>query len=120
MIYANVSDVEAGFRTLTGDEAERAATLVKEASVIVDAFNSTADGSRKALVVCNMVRRVLGDGQTYSVPMGATNGSMSALGYSQSWTMSSGSAGELYLSKLDKRLLGVSTAIGARSPLEGL
>lgn len=40
--------------------------------------------------------------------------------YSQSWTMGSGSAGELYLSKLEKKLLGVGDRIGACSPLEGL
>ena len=42
------------------------------------------------------------------------------MGYSQSWTMGSGSAGELYLSKLEKKLLGIGDRIGARSPLEGL
>ena len=53
-------------------------------------------------------------------PLGSTQGSVSAMGYSQSWTMGSGSAGELYLSKLEKKLLGVGDRIGARSPLEGL
>ncbi len=40
--------------------------------------------------------------------------------YSQTWTMSGGSVGELYLSKLEKKLLGVGDRIGARSPLEGM
>ena len=52
--------------------------------------------------------------------MGATQGTATALGYSQSWTMGSGSSGELYLSKLEKKLLGVGSKIGARSPLEDL
>ena len=43
-----------------------------------------------------------------------------ALGYTQSWTMNGGSSGELYLSKLEKRLLGCGDRIGARSPVEGL
>ena len=47
-------------------------------------------------------------------------GTATALGYSQSWTMGSGSSGELYLSKLEKKLLGVGSKIGARSPLEDL
>ena len=34
--------------------------------------------------------------------------------------MSGGSVGELYLSKLEKRLLGVGNRIGARSPVEDL
>ena len=33
---------------------------------------------------------------------------------------SSGSAGELYLSKLEKKLLGAGNRIGAASPVEGL
>ena len=34
--------------------------------------------------------------------------------------MSGGSSGELYLSKLEKKLLGVGDKIGAHSPLEDL
>ena len=34
--------------------------------------------------------------------------------------MSGGSSGELYLSKLEKNLLGVGSRLGARSPLEDL
>ena len=52
--------------------------------------------------------------------MGATQGSASAMGYTQSWTMSGGSSGELYLSKLEKRLLGLGSRVGAHSPLEDL
>ena len=54
------------------------------------------------------------------IPMGATQGSMSALGYSQSWTIGSGSAGELYLGKLEKKLLGCGNSIGSYSPVEAL
>ena len=68
-----------------------------------------------------MVIRALGDGDGTGVPMGATQGSMSAMGYSQSWTMSGGaSVGELYLNKLDKKLLGSGNAIGSYSPVEEL
>ena len=78
----------------------------------------------KRLVSCRMVRRLLGDGtggETPLYPMGATQGSATALGYTQSWTMGgSGSAGELYLSKLEKKLLGAGNRIGAASPVEGL
>ena len=52
--------------------------------------------------------------------MGSTQGTATALGFSQSWTMSGGSSGELYLSKLEKKLLGVGSRLGARSPLEDL
>ena len=90
----------------------------------IDAYGKDADPDVKRLVSCRMVRRLLGDGtggETPLYPMGATQGSATALGYTQSWTMgSSGSAGELYLSKLEKKLLGAGNRIGAASPVEGL
>ncbi len=122
MKYAQVADVEAGFRPLDGEERIRCDALLDEASIVIDACNSEAPEENKALVACRMVRRQLGDGgQTAGMyPIGASQGSASALGYSQSWTMAGGSVGELYLSKLDKKLLGVSSKIGIRSPLEGM
>lgn len=121
MTYAEVFDVEAGFRALSKDEQTRCAALLSEAAIIIDAYNPDAGADAKQLVSCRMVRRQLGDGEDgVSFPMGATQGTATALGYSQSWTMGSGSSGELYLSKLEKKLLGVGSKIGARSPLEDL
>ena len=124
MTYAEVFDVEAGFRALSKDEQTRCAALLSEAAIIIDAYNPDAGEDTKRLVSCRMVRRLLGDGtggETPLYPMGATQGSATALGYTQSWTMgSSGSAGELYLSKLEKKLLGAGNRIGAASPVEGL
>lgn len=121
MTYAEVFDVEAGFRALSKDEQARCAALLSEAAIIIDAYNPDADADTKRVVSCRMVRRPLGDGEDgVSFPMGATQGTATALGYSQSWTMGSGSSGELYLSKLEKKLLGVGSKIGARSPLEDL
>ena len=69
-----------------------------------------------------MVIRALGDGgDAGGVPMGATQGSMSALGYSQSWTIGSGGAtGELYLGKTDRQILGLGNQIGSYSPVQEL
>lgn len=124
MGYAVVEEVQAGFRTLTDEERERCTTLLEEAALVIDAYGKNADPTVKRLVSCRMVRRLLGDGtggETPLYPMGATQGSATALGYTQSWTMgSSGSAGELYLSKLEKKLLGAGNRIGAAGPLEGL
>ena len=124
MGYAVVEEVQAGFRTLTDEERERCAALLEEAALVIDAYGKNADPAVKGLVSCRMVRRLLGDGtggETPLYPMGATQGSATALGYTQSWTMgSSGSAGELYLSKLEKKLLGAGNRIGAVGPLEGL
>lgn len=124
MGYAIVEEVEAGFRTLTDEERARCAALLEEAALVIDAYGKNAEPAVKGLVSCRMVRRLLGDGtggETSLYPMGATQGSATALGYTQSWTMgSSGSAGELYLSKLEKKLLGAGDRIGAAGPLEGL
>ena len=121
MTYAEVQDVEAGFRALSKEEQARCAALLGEAAFIIDAYNKGADVEAKRLVSCRMVRRQLGEGEDgVSFPMGATQGTATALGYSQSWTMSGGSSGELYLSKLEKRLLGIGSRIGAHSPLEDL
>ena len=121
MLYAEVQDVEAGFRALSKEEQTRCVALLSEAAVIIDHYNPDADADTKRVASCRMVRRPLGDGEDgVSFPMGATQGTATALGYSQSWTMGSGSSGELYLSKLEKKLLGVGSKIGARSPLEDL
>lgn len=119
MAYATVEEVEAGFRTLTSDEKSVCSQLLDEAAVIIDAYNEDAGESAKDVVSCRMVRRALGDGMA-SVPMGASQGSVSALGYSQSWTMTNGSSGELYLGKIEKKLLGVGDRIGSYSPVESL
>ena len=122
MAYATVSDVENRItRTLTTDEESVCSYLLDDAAVIIDAFNSEASAEAKLTVSCRMVIRALGDGESIGVPIGASQGSMAALGYSQSWTMGTGGqVGELYLSKLDKELLGYSNKIGSYSPTQEL
>lgn len=120
MAYATYSDVQARMnRTLSTSEQSICATLLDDAAVIIDATGTLATADVKKVVSCRMVIRALGDGET-DVPVGATQGSMSGLGYSQSWTISSGSTGELYLSKLDKQLLGLGNQIGSYSPTQEL
>lgn len=104
--YATVEQVANGFRTLTNEEQTVCEALLTEIAVLIDSYNVNANEDVKQVVSCRAVRRALtaADG---GVPFGATQGSMSALGYSQSWTIGSGgSVGELYLSKLEKILLG--------------
>jgi len=75
------------------------------------------------MIACRMVIRALGDGGAAAgaAPIGATQGSMSGLGYTQSWTMANGgSTGELYLSKTERQLLRRGNAIGSYSPVQGL
>lgn len=124
MRYTAVEEVEVGFHTLSDDEKALCGKLLDEAGTIIDAYNEYADNECKALVSCRMVRRVLDTGvggqNAVTFPMGASQASASALGYQQSWTVSGGSVGELYLSKLEKKLLGIGNRIGAHSPLEDM
>lgn len=119
MAYASVNDVAARInRSLSDTEIEMCGTMLDDAAVIIDAYNSSASDEAKLIVSCRMVIRALGDGSTQGVPLGATQGTMSALGYSQSWTIgASGSAGELYIGKTEKKLLGAGERIGASNPL---
>lgn len=120
MAYATYEDVEARLgRTLSADEQAVVSTLLDDAGVIIDTFNADASADAKKIVSCRMVIRAIGteDG----IPLGATQGSMSAMGYSQSWTIGTGGGvGELYLSKLDKELLGYGNQIGSYSPVQEL
>lgn len=121
MAYATVEQVQARMtRTMSEDEQTVCEALLDDAAVVIDSFAAGAAVDAKALVSCRMVIRALGDGTSGVAPVGATQGSMSALGYSQSWTMSGGATGELYLSKLEKQLLGKGNAIGSYSPVEEL
>ena len=117
--YATVKDVEAGFRSLDEDEQKRADALLVEAKIIIDQVSNSASDDVKKLVSCRMVRRAIGDGDVSAAPIGATQGTVSALGYSQSWTVSNGSNGELYISRLEKQMLGVGARIGMVSAIGG-
>ena len=121
MGYANVQDVQARLaRTLSQEEQDVCAVLLEDAAVLIDSAAPDASADAKKTVSCRVVIRTLGDGADLGAPVGATQGSVSALGYSQSWTFSNGSAGELYLSKSDKLMLGRGNRIGSFSPVQAL
>lgn len=119
MAYATIEDIE-GRIGKDFDETQETicGNLLDDAAVIIDCFNANAAADAKKVVSCNMVIRAMGDIDN-GIPVGASQGSMSGLGYSQSFTIgSSGSVGQLYLTKIDKQLLGKGNAIGSHSPLE--
>lgn len=120
--YASVADVQARMtRTMTAAEEEICETMLEDAAVMIDATALSATADAKKIVSCRMVIRALGDGNSLGTPLGATQGSMSALGYSQSWTIGSGgSVGELYIGKADRQLLGKGNSIGSWSPVQQL
>jgi len=116
--YATYTDVQASYRELTQDEQAICTALLERAAIYIDAYNAEAVADIKKEVSVRMVQRALDS--TDGVPMGATQGSMSAMGYSQSYTVGGGSVGELYIGKLEKKLLGVGNSIGSYSPIEEL
>ena len=120
MAYATVSDVQARMTTtLSTDQQTVCANLLEDSAIIIDGFNKNADEDIKKLVSVRMVIRAINVDS--DIPVGASQGSMSALGYSQSWTMGSNSSvGELYLNKMEKQLLGRGNAIGCASILEDM
>ena len=122
MAYATATDIQDRMtRTLSERELEICLALLDDAAILIDSFDKSAEESVKKLVSCRVVMRALGSGSDNGVPMGASQGSMSALGYTQSWTLGSGgSSGELYLSKTEKALLVGGSKIGSYSPTEAL
>jgi hypothetical protein len=121
MAYATAEDVQRRMvKTLSDAQIYVCAALLDDAGVLIDALAPNASDEAKASVSCSMVIRAMGSQGDMAVPMGATQGSASALGYSQSWTFGNGATGELYLSRTEKRILGVGNKIGSYSPVEEL
>lgn len=120
MSYATVEDVENRIgRTLSETESTVCNSLLERAARIIDKYNSQADLLDKQEVSVNVVSRVIDSGDMF--PVGASQGSMSALSYSQSFTISGGGGiGQIYLDKYDKKLLGVGNSIGSYSPVQEL
>ena len=124
MAYACVKDIKKRMtREISDEEACLCATLLDDVAVLIDSINENASADAKRIVSCRAVIRMLGSGSEndISIPMGVSQGSMSALGYSQSWTIGNGgSIGEIYLTKVEKQLLGAGNKIGSYSPVEEL
>ena len=121
MAYATIEDIKGRItRTLSQTEETVCTNLLDDVAVLIDAYNVNAPEKAKKIVSCNAVIRAIGNGES-DIPVGATQGSMAALGYSQSWTIGSGGAvSELYLSRTDKKMLGSGNSIGSYSPVENL
>jgi hypothetical protein len=119
--YATVTDVtDRMVRELSEKEQTVVGNLLDDAAVLIDAYNVNASPDAKKIVSCRMVIRAIGDGSS-DVPAGATQGTISALGYSQTWTMgTNASVGQLYLDRTDKAMLGGGSKIGSYSPVEEL
>lgn len=110
MAYAEVSDLEARWKPLTEEEQQIAETLLEDASAMLDALvdvdGKCVQENLLKIVCCNMVQRSMTAGTMDA--FGVTQQSMTAGPYTQSWTMANPS-GDMYLTKMEKKLLGIST-----------
>lgn len=118
--FADVSDIEARWHALSDDEQARAGVLIGDASAMlaeqveVDAAN--AEQARLLnIVCCSMVIRAMS--ATEADSYGASSTSITAGPYTQSWNYSN-PTGDMYLTKQEKRLLGITTGyIGTIRPM---
>ena len=122
MAFAEVTDVEARWRQLTPDEEARAGLLIGDASAMLSRLvevkaDDCAQAALLKTVCCNMVIRAMS--ATGSDMFGVSQSSITAGPYSQSQTYLNPS-GDMYLTKMEKRLLGISGSyIGSIRPKIG-
>lgn len=111
--FADPKDLEARWRPLSATEATRAEALLSDASLIVDAEIERKgcprpDKDLLKVVVCQMVERAMGVDNTL---IGADQGSMSLGDYTRTVTFSGSTAGDLYLTRGERRLLGLDRSV---------
>ena len=111
MAYADVSDIEVRLgRTFTADETVNVQALLDGASAVLNKLvtvtNDTEQNALLKFVCTNMVSRMLSNGLDV---LGASQASMTAGPYTQSFSFSTPS-GDMYLTKLEKRLLGITSS----------
>ena len=118
MAFAEVSDIEARWRDLTTTETSRADVLIDDASAILSRLvdvdpNDEGQAYLLKSVCCNMVIREM---SAEADMFGVSQTSMTAGPYTQSMSYASPS-GDMYLTKLEKRLLGITSGyIGSIEP----
>ena len=120
MAFADVSDLESRWRELSTGEEARANVLLGDASAMLSALvevdNSDYEQSQLLkMVCCDMVIRAMS--ATAADAFGVSQTSMTAGPYTQSFSYSNPS-GDMYLTRLEKRLLGITTSyIGSIRPM---
>lgn len=120
MAYATIADVEARWRTLSADERTRAEALLSDASLMLaELADVDEDDDEQAelleVVCCNMVIRAMA--ATAMDTFGVSQTSVTAGPYTQSYSYSNPS-GDMYLTKFEKRLLGITASyIGSIRPM---
>lgn len=120
MAYATVSDIESRWRALSQDEKSRASVLIDDASAMLTALVVINEGDTEQAqllkqVCCSMVIRAMS--ATEADTFGASQMSMTAGPYTQSWNYANPS-GDMYLTRLEKRLLGITSGYIGSIPVK--
>ena len=122
MAYATVSDIESRWRALSQDEQSRASVLIDDASAMLTALveidtDDTEQAQLLKQVCCSMVIRAMS--ATEADMFGVSQSTITAGPYSQTSNYANPS-GDMYLTKLEKRLLGITSGyIGSIRPKIG-
>lgn len=124
MAYADVSDLEVRWRTLTTDEQARAEALLDDASAMLDAYVTVDETDEKQaqllkIVTCNMVERAMSTSAEDGVDLyGVTQQSMTAVGFTRQLSYAN-PTGDLYITKAERKLLKIGGSIGFARPSYG-
>lgn len=112
MAYATVDDLAARWHALTATESKQAAALLDDAAALIDAACSAGGVDVRpeaALIVsCAMVKRSM----LAVDSAGITQQSESVGSFSQSFTWSN-PQGDIYITRSERRLLGLGAQHGA-------
>lgn len=120
MVYATVDDLEARWRTLSADERARAAVLLEDAAVRLDAACPPSDPptdqelAARKIVSCEMVKRAMSSAATGGVGVASIQ---QGAGPYQETVQFSNPTGDLYLTKADRKLLGCGAQVAFTVPM---
>lgn len=114
MAFATYEDVEGRWRTLTADEQVRATTLLEDAATILSGMVDVDEGDAQQaaalkLVSCNMVIRSMVASASSAFGVDELQATMGPFGQTAHFANPNG---DMYLTKLDKKLLGIGGGKG--------
>ena len=114
MAFATYEDIEARWRPLTADEQDRATELLDDAAVVLSRLvtvdvSDMSQADALKLVSCNMVIRSMVAASSSAFGVDELQATMGPFGQTAHFANPNG---DMYLTKLDKRLLGVTGGKG--------
>ena len=114
MAFATYADIEARWRTLTTDEQTKATTLLGDAETILRRRVTVVDGDQEQAaalkyVSCNMVVRAMVAGASDALGVDQVSATMGPFAQTAHY---SNPNGDLYVTKNERRLLGIGGGRG--------